>query len=57
MLAIVCDCCGKTKLLADEELHKIPDGYSVLSRGLNGRDKIDLCEECREKLMAAVRKE
>ena len=57
MLAIVCDCCGKVRLLDGEEIFHRPTGFKILSDDGNFPSKIDLCEECAEQLMAAVRKE
>jgi hypothetical protein len=56
MLAIVCDCCGKTRLLSEDETYHRPSQFSVVTRDRARPEKFDLCEECTEKLVVAVRK-
>ena len=56
MLAIVCDCCGRTRLLSEEETHRRPSCYSLVSIDGLKPEKFDLCEECTKRLVANVRK-
>ena len=53
MRAIVCDKCGKTVLMGDE-YRMYPDGMNRLSL-VSKKEEIDLCDECTEELMEAVR--
>jgi hypothetical protein len=55
MKAIVCDKCGKVVLLPDEPL-RCPEGINTLVMRGTHRE-IDLCDECVDELVAAVRKE
>ena len=55
MRAIVCDCCGKTVLLDDDRHYAEPTGMHHLTGDILGRSHLDLCDECAEKLIAAVR--
>lgn len=52
--AFVCDKCGKVILLDDDKLYYTPEhGISHLVCG--GKCELDLCEDCVQELMAAVR--
>ena len=53
MRAVICDKCGKVMLLADKEFYPEP-GYHLISSGA-GRVDLDLCDECADELIAAVR--
>ena len=55
MKAIVCDKCGKVVLLPDAPT-AFPTGINRLSMPSKDCD-IDLCDECTDELIAAVRKE
>ena len=54
MRAIVCDCCGKVVLLADDE-YRLPDSIHHMTGHLLGRSELDLCTECAGKLIQATR--
>lgn len=55
MEAIVCDCCGKVSLLEDGGRSYPRDTYML--RGGSGDKEldIDLCEECVQRLVKAVK--
>lgn len=55
MKAIVCDKCGKVNLLEDERPYMYPTGVYRL---VNDADSsvIDLCEECANELVEAIRR-
>lgn len=55
MKAIVCDKCGKVVLLPDAPT-AAPTGINRLFMPKKGFD-LDLCDECTDELIAAVRKE
>lgn len=55
MRAIVCDCCGKVVLLEETVRFNNLDGIHHLSGPILGRDGIDLCTECAEKLVKATK--
>ena len=55
MRAIVCDCCGKVVLLAEDEGYREPENMHRLSGRIIGRSELDLCTECAEKLIQATR--
>lgn len=55
MRAMVCDCCGKTVLIADEPYMYAPQGIHTLRGDSLPRKELDLCEECVGRLMAAVK--
>ena len=57
MKAIVCDSCGKAVLIPDELSGRHQEGIYHLEGYSNGRIYVDLCQECFDKLMAAVRRE
>ena len=54
MKAIVCDKCGKVVLMSDDELAICPEGINILQM-LGKRQTIDLCDECTDELVAAIR--
>ena len=55
MRAIVCDKCGKVVLIPDRSnMHNIEGVHQLYSDGL-GISKLDLCDECAEELIGAVR--
>jgi hypothetical protein len=58
MKAIVCDYCGNTILIPDELgwYGKEAGVYRICSN-TDARLEADLCKECFDKLLAAVRKE
>ena len=56
MKAIVCDKCGKVNLLDESKPYMFPPGIFRLVSDKDDRE-IDLCEECAEELMAAVREQ
>ncbi len=51
MFAVVCDCCGKTTLIAnrDDNEHR----YTLIDE--KRATHLDLCEECAERLVQAAR--
>lgn len=51
MFAVICDCCGKTMLLAnmDDKKHR----YTLIDE--KKATYLDLCEECAERLVQAAR--
>lgn len=51
MFAIVCDCCGKTMLLASRDDHE--HRYKLLDE--KNATHLDLCEECAGRLVQAAR--
>ena len=55
MKAVVCDKCGKVVLMADEDLMTYTEGINILQM-LGKRQTIDLCDECTDELVAAIRK-
>ena len=60
MLAIHCDKCGKVLLLEDDgSLYKQMNeaGWCKLNMFGTNNSEIDLCKECCDDLLAAVRKE
>lgn len=58
MKAIVCDKCGKVTLLPDVGYeYGPPNGVFRLYDAGSGNVELDLCQECVDELMAAVRKE
>lgn len=58
MKAIVCDKCGKVVLLEDKYPLGKAEGIHclTLNNDYDRESKLDLCQECAEELMAAVRK-
>lgn len=54
MKAIVCDKCGKVILIPDEIVYEYATGINRLSM-MTKRLEIDLCDECADELVAAVR--
>jgi hypothetical protein len=55
MKAIVCDCCGKVILIPEEEyIYGLTGVHHLVSNTLDKRE-LDLCDDCAEKLMKAVR--
>lgn len=54
MRAYVCDTCGKVVLCADNDVFGEVAGICTLRYGKVRRD-VDLCEECVEELLKAVR--
>ena len=54
MRAILCDKCGKTMLMEDRPFSMLPRGFHRL---INDKDdtSLDLCEDCANELLAAVR--
>lgn len=58
MKAIVCDKCGKVVLLADEYPLGKAEGIHclTLTNDYSRESKLDLCQECAEELVAAVRR-
>lgn len=59
MKAIVCDKCGKVVLLEDKYPLGKEEGIHclILTNDMTRESKLDLCQECAEELMAAVRRE
>ena len=58
MKAIVCDHCGKTVLIPDEVDRFSPDiGFHRLYSDTLRKSVLDLCNECAEDLIKAVRQE
>lgn len=55
MKAIVCDKCGKVVLMEDDGLTTCTEGINILQM-LGKRQTIELCDECTDELVAAVRK-
>ena len=53
MFAIVCDCCGKTTLLASRDDHE--HRYKLLNE--KSATYLDLCEECAGRLVQAAREQ
>lgn len=56
MKAIVCDKCGKVSLIPEDSITYCPENGVYYLVSDDGKRKLDLCEECAEELMAAVRK-
>ena len=57
MKAIVCDKCGKVILLEDDKPYWVaPAGVFVLQKDAHPHVKMDLCEDCVDELMEAVRR-
>ena len=56
MKAIVCDCCGKTELIPDDN-HCFPYENTYRLFGPDRDLTLDLCKECAEKLVQATRGE
>lgn len=54
MKAYVCDKCGKVILLPDDRVYEYPTGINRLSI-MSKWEEIDLCDECTDELVAAVR--
>lgn len=55
MKAYVCDKCGKVILLEDERPYMVPIGVYQLI-GDTDKMHLDLCEECANELVEAVRR-
>lgn len=55
MKAYVCDKCGKVILLEDERPYMMPSGVYQLI-GDTDKMHLDLCEECANELVEAVRR-
>lgn len=58
MKAIVCDKCGKVTLLEDDKMeYNAEAGVFRLIVFYGNTLKLDLCKECTEELVAAVREQ
>ena len=56
MRAVVCDCCGKTVLLSDSGPYfECPKGITTLRGEPPNGLVMELCEDCVDRLLAAVR--
>ena len=56
MKAIVCDKCGKVMLLADDALYCRPTGAYRLVKDTGDYSVVDLCEDCANEIVDAVRR-
>ena len=56
MRALVCDCCGKVSILSSPFDIYLETNFHQIQHCGEPNDSIEICNECFEKLIAAVRK-